>query len=129
MATKIGIIGDGNVGGALARGFKRVGHEVRAVGKDPGAIREAASWAEVVLLAVPFAQHMDSGRLSDQPLTAFVAAEDAAAKQTVWSSRAASASTRSMPVRSRARASSSRSRSSTSSPITCLAWARRSGSS
>ncbi len=144
MATKIGIIGDGNVGGALARGLKRVGHEVRAVGKDPGAIREAASWAEIVLLAVPFgaiddvvkvagdafagktvvdvtnaldanmslavgfttsgaeelqkklpkarvvkafntvfAQHMDSGRLGDQPLTAFVAADDATAKQTV----------------------------------------------
>lgn len=144
MATKIGIIGDGNVGGALARGLKRVGHDVRAVGKDPGAIREAASWAEVVLLAVPFgaldevvkvvgdavagktvvdvtnaldanmnlavgfttsgaeelqkklpkgrvvkafntvfAQHMDSGRLGDQPLTAFVAADDAAAKQMV----------------------------------------------
>ncbi len=29
-----------------------------------------------------FAQHMDSGRLGDQPLTAFVAADDAAAKQT-----------------------------------------------
>ncbi len=54
MATKIGIIGDGNVSGALARGLERVGHDVRAVGKDPGAIREAASWAEVVLLAVPF---------------------------------------------------------------------------
>lgn len=144
MATKIGIIGDGNVGSALSRGLTRAGHDVRAVGKDPGAIREAASWAEVVLLAVPFgaiddvvkaagealagktvidvtnaldasmnlavgfatsgaeelqkklpkarvvkafntvfAQHMDSGRLNDKPLTAFVAADDAAAKQTV----------------------------------------------
>ena len=144
MATKIGIIGDGNVGGALARGLKRIGHDVRAVGKEPGAIHEAASWAEVVLLAVPFsaiddvvkvagealagktvvdvtnaldasmnlavgfttsgaeelqkklpkarvvkafntvfAQHMDSGRLGGQPLTAFVAADDATAKQTV----------------------------------------------
>lgn len=144
MATKVGIIGDGNVGGALARGLERVGHDVGAVGKDPGAIREAASWAEVVLLAVPFgalddvvevagdaiadkivvdvtnaldanmnlavgfttsgaeelqkklpkarvvkafntvfAQHMDSGRLGDQPLTAFVAADDATAKQAV----------------------------------------------
>lgn len=144
MATKIGIIGDGNVGSALARGLQRAGHEVRAVGKDQAAIREAASWGEVVLLAVPFgaiddvvkvagdalggktvvdvtnaldadmslavgfttsgaeelqkklpksrvvkafntvfAQHMDSGRLGDKPLTAFVAADDAAAKKEV----------------------------------------------
>ena len=143
MGTKIGIIGDGNVGSALGRGFTRAGHDVRAVGKDPGAIREAAAWAEVVLLAVPFgaiddvvkaagealggktvvdvtnaldasmslavgfttsgaeelqkklpgarvvkafntvfAQHMDSGRLGDQPLTAFVAGDDADAKAT-----------------------------------------------
>ena len=39
MATKIGIIGDGNVGGALARGLERAGHEVRSVGKDKEAIR------------------------------------------------------------------------------------------
>jgi 8-hydroxy-5-deazaflavin:NADPH oxidoreductase len=145
MATrKIGIIGKGNVGSALARGLERAGHEVRAVGKDKGAIREASSWAEVVLLALPFgaiddvvrdagealagktvvdvtnaldasmnlavgfttsgaeelqkklpkarvvkafntvfAQHMDSGRLGDKPLTALVAADDAGAKKTV----------------------------------------------
>ena len=144
MATKIGIIGDGNVGSALARGLGRAGHEVRSVGNDKGAIREAASWGDVVLLAVPFgaiddvvrdagealagktvvdvtnaldanmdlavgfrtsgaeelqkklpkarvvkafntvfAQYMDSGRLGDKPLTAFVAADDAGAKQTV----------------------------------------------
>jgi 3-hydroxyisobutyrate dehydrogenase-like beta-hydroxyacid dehydrogenase len=46
-ANKIGAIGDGNVGSALARGLKRAGHEVRAVGKDKTAIRETASWAEV----------------------------------------------------------------------------------
>jgi predicted dinucleotide-binding enzyme len=144
MAMRIAIIGDGNVGSALARGLKRVGHEVRAVGKDQGAIRDAASWAEMAMLAVPFgaldeivrfagdllagktvvdvtnaldasmnlavgfttsgaedlqrklpaarvvkafntvfAEHMDSGRLGDQPLTAFVAADDAGAKKTV----------------------------------------------
>jgi predicted dinucleotide-binding enzyme len=144
MATKIGIIGDGNVGSALARGLKRAGHEVRAVGKDAGAIRDAAAWGEVVLVAVPFgaiddvvktagealsgktvidvtnaldgnmnlaigfttsgaeelqkklsksrvvkafntvfAQHMDTGRLGDKPLTAFVASDDATAKTTV----------------------------------------------
>ena len=52
--SKIGIIGDGNVGSALARGLERAGHEVRAVGKDPGAIRDTAGWSEVVILAVPF---------------------------------------------------------------------------
>lgn len=144
MATKIGIIGDGNVGSALAQGLKRAGHEVRAVGKDKGAMRETASWGEIVVLAVPFgaiddvvrtvgealsgktvvdvtnaldanmslavgfttsgaeelqkklpkarvvkafntvfAQHMNSGRLGDKPLTAFVAADDAGAKKTV----------------------------------------------
>lgn len=56
MTTKkIGIIGDGNVGSALASGLKRAGHDVRAVGKDKVAIRETATWAEIVLLAVPFA--------------------------------------------------------------------------
>ena len=144
MTMKIGIIGDGNVGGALARGLQRVGHDVRSVGNDKGAIREAASWAHLVLLAVPFgalddvvrhagealagkivvdvtnvvdsgmnllvgfttsgaeelqkklpkarivkafnttfAQHMDTGRLGDKPLTAFVAADDAGAKKDV----------------------------------------------
>jgi len=145
MATRrIGIIGKGNVGNALAKGLSRLGHEVRAVGKDKAAMREAAAWGEVVLLAVPFgaldevardagealagktvvdvtnaidasmnlavgfttsgaeelqkklpkarvvkafntvfAQHMESGRLGDKPLTAFVAADDAGAKKTV----------------------------------------------
>ena len=145
MSTKrIGIIGNGNVGGALGRGLKRAGHDVRAVGKDKMASRETASWAEVILLAIPFAaidgvvsevgsvvegkvlidvtnaldanmglavgfttsgaeelqrkvpkarvvkafntvfaQHMDSGRLGDTPLTAFVAGDDAGAKTSV----------------------------------------------
>lgn len=144
MTSRIGIIGDGNVGSALARGLKSAGHDVRTVGKEKAAIRETASWAEVVLLAVPFgaiddvvkeigavvegktlidvtnaldanmslavgfttsgaeelqrkvpnahvvkafntvfAQHMDTGRLGDQRLTAFVAADDAGARKRV----------------------------------------------
>src|SRR5688572_13392720 len=51
---KIGIIGDGNVGGAFARTLKRAVHDVRVVGKDVAAIRDTAAWAEVVILAVPF---------------------------------------------------------------------------
>lgn len=52
---KLGIIGNGNVGSALARGLKRAGHDVRAVGKDEVAVRETASWADIVVLAMPFA--------------------------------------------------------------------------
>ena len=52
--SRIAIIGDGNVGSALARGLERADHEVRAVGKDPGAIRDTASWGELLILAVPF---------------------------------------------------------------------------
>ncbi len=142
--TRIGIIGNGNVGAALARGLERAGHEVRAVGKDKAVVRDTAGWAEVVLLAVPFgalddvvssagdslagktvvdatnaldanmnlavgfttsgaeelqkklprsrivkafntvfAQHMDSGRLGDQRLTAFVAGDDEASRKQV----------------------------------------------
>ena len=141
---KIGIIGNGNVGSAFARGLEAAGHEVRPVGNDATTIQQAASWAEVVFLAVPFsaiddviaitgetlagktivdvtnaldaemnlalgystsgaeelqrklpearvvkafntvfAQHMDSGLLGDQPLTAFVAGDDDDAKSTV----------------------------------------------
>jgi predicted dinucleotide-binding enzyme len=51
---RIAILGDGNVGGALARGLQRAGHEVRAVGNDKGAIRDLAGWGELVILAVPY---------------------------------------------------------------------------
>ena len=141
MAKKIGILGDGHVGSALARGAERAGYEVRAVGSDKKAQRETAAWGDVIVLAVPFgavddvlkslgdaldgktlvdvtnalgpqmklavgfttsgaeelqkkapkarvakafntifAQHMDSGRVGEQRLTAFVASDDARAK-------------------------------------------------
>lgn len=54
MTKKIGIIGNGKVGSALASGLQQAGHEVRAVGNDAEAIRDTAGWAQVVLLAVPF---------------------------------------------------------------------------
>ena len=142
--SKIGIIGSGNVGSALARGLKRAGHDVRTAGNDQDAIRDTAGWAELVLLAVPFgaldavikaagerlegkivvdvtnsldadmnlavgfttsgaeelqnklrksrvvkafntvfAQHMDSGKLGDQRLTAFVAGDDEPSRKQV----------------------------------------------
>jgi 8-hydroxy-5-deazaflavin:NADPH oxidoreductase len=51
---RIGIIGDGNVGSALQRGLTKAGHEAKAVGADPSAVRETARNAEVVIIAVPF---------------------------------------------------------------------------
>lgn len=53
---KIAIIGKGNVGSALETGFSRSGHEVRAVGKEPGAVRDAGEFADLVVLAVPYSE-------------------------------------------------------------------------
>lgn len=141
---RIGIIGKGHVGSALARGLTKAGHNVKAIGNEPAKLHEMASWAEIIMLAVPFtaidsvvkavggsfgskplvdvtnalgadmqwavgfttsgaeelqnnvpnarvvkafntvfAQHMDSSRLGDQQLTAFVAGNDAGAKNDV----------------------------------------------
>ena len=66
--SKIGIIGDGNVGGALARGLKHAGHEVRTVGDDTAAIRETAGWAELAVLAVPFGALDDVVRAAGEAL-------------------------------------------------------------
>jgi len=54
---KVGIIGDGNVGTALTRGLTRAGHEVRSVGKEPAKVKEIATWADTLVLAVPFKEH------------------------------------------------------------------------
>lgn len=142
--TRIAILGKGNVGGALARGLARSYSSVQVVGNDKTAQLQAATQAEVVIIAVPFpaiddvvknlgtaldgkvvvdatnaltpdyqlaigyttsgaeelqkklpqarvvkafntvfAQHMDSGKVGTTPITALVAADDAAAKQTV----------------------------------------------
>lgn len=55
MATKIGIIGNGNVGSALRDGLSRAGYDVRDSGNDPSAVRGLADWASVIILAVPHA--------------------------------------------------------------------------
>lgn len=39
MKPKIALVGKGNVGGALARGFEHAGYEVKVAGKDPGQAR------------------------------------------------------------------------------------------
>ena len=54
MKQKIAVIGDGNVGSALAKGLTRAGHEVRTTGKDPKKVRDDAAWGEIVILAVPW---------------------------------------------------------------------------
>jgi predicted dinucleotide-binding enzyme len=38
----------------LRRGLERSGYQVRAVGKDPGQVRETGQWADVIVLAVPY---------------------------------------------------------------------------
>ena len=142
---KIGIIGKGNVGNALATGLSRAGHEIKFGHRDPEEpVAEAAKWGEVIIFAVPhdavadvakavgsaadgkvvldvtnaigdnmglavgfstsaaeelqkmlpkarvvkafntvFAQNQSQGRLGGEPLTLFVAGDDAEAKQTV----------------------------------------------
>lgn len=54
MQPRIGIIGNGNVGSALARGLERAGYAVRAVGGERGKVKETGEWAEIVILAVPY---------------------------------------------------------------------------
>jgi 8-hydroxy-5-deazaflavin:NADPH oxidoreductase len=141
---RIGILGKGNVGSALARGLMRAGHKVTASGSAPASVRETAQEADIVILAVPFgaidavlreagetlvgktvvdvtnalgpdmhwalgfttsgaeelqkkmpqvhvvkafntvfAQHMDSGQVDGQQLTALVAGDDPDAKKSV----------------------------------------------
>ena len=52
---KIAIIGAGNVGTALKTGLSRIGHQVTTAGREDNAA-EAAQAAELIILAVPFAE-------------------------------------------------------------------------
>jgi predicted dinucleotide-binding enzyme len=54
MSKKVGIIGNGTVGSALARGLTKARREVKNVGNDKSEVRNAVEWADVVILAVPF---------------------------------------------------------------------------
>ena len=53
---RIGIIGKGNVGSALQAGLTRAGHEARAVGREPGVVREAGAFGDVIMLTVPIGE-------------------------------------------------------------------------
>src|SRR4030043_133593 len=60
---KIGIIGKGNVGTAIAAGLTRAGHEVKFGHRDPEEpVAEAARWGEVIILAVPHDAAADAAK-------------------------------------------------------------------
>lgn len=60
MSKKIAIIGSGNVGKALRQGLEGAGYEVRAAGRRQ--VAEAAGWADLIILAVPFGALTDVAR-------------------------------------------------------------------
>lgn len=61
MATqKIAVIGNGNVGSALARGARKAGYEVRTTTPDPAEVRAAGAWADLVILAIPSTARQDA---------------------------------------------------------------------
>jgi predicted dinucleotide-binding enzyme len=68
MPNKIGILGKGNVGTALGNGLSRAGHEVRRAGKDKSTIRDVAGWADIVVVAVPYAAVGDAVNAAGQAL-------------------------------------------------------------
>lgn len=50
----ISILGDGNVGSALARGLEKAGHDVLTCGHDAEREQQLAEAGDVIILAVPF---------------------------------------------------------------------------
>ena len=51
---RIGIVGKGNVGSAIAAGLSRAGHQIKFGHRDPKEpVAEAAKWGDVIILAVP----------------------------------------------------------------------------
>ncbi len=52
MKTRIGIIGSGNVGSALLKGFSTAGYEARTSSEEN--VAEVASGSDIIILAVPF---------------------------------------------------------------------------
>ena len=60
---RIGIIGKGNVGTAIATGLSRAGHEIKFGHRDPKeTVSEAAKWGEVIILAVPHSAATDASK-------------------------------------------------------------------
>jgi hypothetical protein len=60
---RIGIVGKGNVGSAIAVGLSRAGHEIRFGHRDPKEpVAEAAKWGDIIILAVPHGAAADVTR-------------------------------------------------------------------
>ncbi|MFJ1758092.1 NADPH-dependent F420 reductase [Kitasatospora sp. NPDC088134] len=57
--TTIAVLGNGRVGGNLARALAGAGHQVTAVDREPGAAADAARAAEVVVNATPGAGSLE----------------------------------------------------------------------
>jgi predicted dinucleotide-binding enzyme len=58
---RIGIVGKGNVGNAIAAGLSRAGHEIKFGHRDPKEpVAEAAKWGDVIILAVPHSAAADA---------------------------------------------------------------------
>ncbi|AUY53692.1 NAD(P)-binding domain-containing protein [Streptomyces sp. CB01881] len=57
--TTIAVLGNGRVGGNLAQALIRAGHEVTAVGREPGAAADAARAAQIVINATPGASSLE----------------------------------------------------------------------
>lgn len=60
MSKNVAIIGAGKVGKAIQQGVERAGFAVKLAGR--GQVTEAAAWADIIVLAVPFAAHTDVAR-------------------------------------------------------------------
>ena len=65
MKPRIAIVGKGSVGSALEKGFAASGYEVRMAGRDIAAARDAATWADAVIVATPYAATDDVLRALD----------------------------------------------------------------
>lgn len=57
--TTIAVLGNGRVGSNLAAGLARAGHEVTAVGREPGAATHATGRAQIVINATPGAGSLE----------------------------------------------------------------------
>ena len=60
MSKKVVIIGSGKVGKALRQGLERTDYEVRVAAR--GQVAETAAWADIIVVAVPFAATAEVAR-------------------------------------------------------------------